>query len=234
MINYSRSPKRLRLQSGFTLTELAIVLIIVALLISGMLVPLSAQKDMQDTNETQKQLAEIREALLGFAVMNKRLPCPDTDTDPSASGYGLEEPSCASSMSEEGFLPWKTLGVSAMDAWGTRRTVASSPRLGDWRYRVDRNFANSTSLISLTTSFSTDSLVIQDHGGINLTSTTERPVAIVFSTGPNHTPDGQNSSYEGTSGTYEAGERTTGFDDIVVWISRPVLFNRLIAAGRLP
>lgn len=236
MINYSRYPKRLRLQRGFTLTELAIVLIIVALLISGMLVPLSAQKDMQDTNETQRQLAEIREALLGFAVLNKRLPCPDTDTDPTASGYGLEEPACDSSVSEEGFLPWKTLGVSAMDAWGTRRTVATSPRLGDWRYRVDRNFANSASLISLAPSsnFSADSLVIQDHAGINLTSTTERPIAIVFSTGPNHTPDGQNSSYEGTSGIYEAGERTASFDDIVIWISRPLLFNRMIAAGRLP
>lgn len=235
MINYSRSPNRLRRQNGFTLTELAIVLIIVALLISGMLVPLSAQKEMKDTTETQKQLAEIREALLGFALIHKRLPCPDRDTDPSASGYGLEEPSCASSVSEEGFLPWKTLGVSAMDAWGTRRTVAASPRLGDWRYRVDRNFASSTSLISLTTPFSTDdSLVIQDHSGINLTSTTERPIAIVFSTGPNHTPDGQNNSYEGTSGIYEAGERTNAFDDIVIWVSRPVLFNRLIAAGRLP
>jgi len=234
MINYSRCPKRVRFQCGFTLTELAIVLIIVAFLISGMLMPLSAQKDLQDTSETQKQLAEIKEALLGFAVMNKRLPCPDTDSDPAASGYGLEEPSCTSTVTEEGYLPWRTLGVSTMDAWGTRRTAASSPRLGDWRYRVDRNFANSTSLISLTTGFSTDSLVIQDHGGINLTSTTERPIAIVFSTGRNHAPDGQNNSYEGTSGIYEAGERTTNFDDVIIWISRPVLFNRLISAGRLP
>lgn len=217
--------------SGFTLIELAVVLVIVALLIGGMLVPLSAQRDIQNTSETQRQLTEIREALLGFAAANGRLPCPDTDNDPAAAGYGLEEASCIASLTEEGYLPWKTLGVSQMDAWGSRRLNSADPRNGDWRYRVDRNFAQA---FTLATGFSSDSLIVKDSLGNNLTSLTERPVAIVFSAGANIVPDGGNASFESTTGIYQAGERSSTFDDMVIWIGRPVLFNRMITAGKLP
>lgn len=225
---FSSSPRQ---QAGFTLTELAIVLVIVALLLGGMMVPLSTQRDLQKVNETNKMLSEIQEALLGFAAINGRLPCPDTDTDPAAAGYGLEEASCSADLASEGYLPWKTLGVSQTDAWGSARTAATDPRNGDWRYRVDRNFAQT---ISLTTSFSNDSLTVKNSAGNNLTSTTERPVAIVFSAGPNLVADENNASFEPQNGVYQAGERTPTFDDLVIWIGRPVLFNRLISAGKLP
>ena len=55
---------------GFTLTELAVVMVIVAVLMGGLLIPLSAQRDAQAFRETQAQLDEIREALIGFAVVN--------------------------------------------------------------------------------------------------------------------------------------------------------------------
>ena len=57
-------------EAGFTLVELAVVLVIMAVLIGGMLVPLSAQRDIRNVSETQKQLSEIKEALLGFAIIN--------------------------------------------------------------------------------------------------------------------------------------------------------------------
>ena len=217
--------------TGFTLVELAIVLVIVALLIGGMLIPLSAQKDIQNINETQKRLAEIKEALLGFAVVNRRLPCPDTDADPTAAGYGIEEASCLAGLAAEGYLPWKTLGVSQTDAWGTNRVNSTDPRNGDWRYRADRNFAQT---ILLATSFSADGLAVQDNSGNNLTSASERPVAIVFSAGPNLVADLGNSSYEPTGGGYQAGDRSPTFDDMVIWVGRPILFNRMISAGVLP
>ena len=220
-------------QEGFTLVELAIVLVIVALLIGGLLVPLSAQRDIQNAAETQKRLSEIKEALLGFAAINRRLPCPDTDTDPAAAGYGLEELSCAANLTAEGYLPWKTLGISQIDAWGSIRTNATDPRNGDWRYRVDRKFAVAFTLATDFTG-SLDSLIIKDRAGTILTSATERPVAIVFSAGPNLLPDGDNASFEPTNGIYQAGDRSPTFDDMAIWISRPVLFNRMISAGVLP
>jgi prepilin-type N-terminal cleavage/methylation domain-containing protein len=220
-----------RRQPGFTLTEMAIVLVIVALMIGGMLVPLSAQRELQNTKETQRMLSEIKESLLGFAAAYGRLPCPDTDTDPTAAGYGQEEASCSTDQVAEGYLPWKTLGANQVDAWGSKRTSSTDPRIGDWRYRVDRNFAQA---FTLTTPFSGDSLTVKDSFGNNLTSTVERPVAIVFSAGPNLVPDGENSSFEPTSGIYQSGDFSPIFDDIVIWIGRPILFNRMISAGRLP
>ena len=76
---------RLAHETGFTLAELVIVLLIVGLLLSGLLVPLSAQVETKRVSDTQRILDNAREALLGFAVINGRLPCPA-----SASSNGLE------------------------------------------------------------------------------------------------------------------------------------------------
>lgn len=76
---------------GFTLIELAMVLLIVALLIGGLLMPLSAQYEVRGRQETEKALANIREALIGFAVVNGRLPCPAVASIPTGTTVsGLE------------------------------------------------------------------------------------------------------------------------------------------------
>ncbi|MBA3031847.1 MAG: prepilin-type N-terminal cleavage/methylation domain-containing protein, partial [Rhodocyclaceae bacterium] len=99
---------------GFTLTEMAVVLVIVALLIGGMLLPMSAQDDLRRTNETRATLANVQEALLGFAVVNGRLPRPAT-----SSADGAENPAnCADDVACTGFIPWATLGIARSDAWG--------------------------------------------------------------------------------------------------------------------
>ena len=81
---------------GFTLIELAMVLFIVSLLIGGMLMPLSAQHEIRGRQETEKALANIREALIGFAVVNGRLPCPAPATLADlTTGAGLEATTAA-------------------------------------------------------------------------------------------------------------------------------------------
>lgn len=57
-------------QRGFTLIELAIVLIIITLLIGGLAGPLSAQIQARRVAETQKTLEEGKEAILGYAIAN--------------------------------------------------------------------------------------------------------------------------------------------------------------------
>ena len=74
---------------GFTLVEIAIVLVIVGLLISAFLVPLSAQRDLKDYGEVKSDLEQIREALYGYAIINGRLPCPTTQTNPALAGYSV-------------------------------------------------------------------------------------------------------------------------------------------------
>jgi prepilin-type N-terminal cleavage/methylation domain-containing protein len=223
--------------TGFTLIEMAMVMSIVGLLLAGLLPTITSQIEQQRRNETRKQLAEIQQALMGFAIMNGRLPCPTTQTDPSSNLYGQEDATCPTGTpTTDGYLPWKTLGVSEVDAWGSKRTSTSSPWTGYWRYRTDRNFSKSSSLITLTTGFSSDSLAIIDTSGASLISTSERPIAIVFSTGPDLVGNGQNAitSFQQTSATYQSDVPSSGFDDMLIWISRPQLFNRLVAAGKLP
>ena len=197
-------------QSGFSLVELAMVLLIVGLLLGGLMPTISSQIDQQRVNETRKQLDEIKQALTGFSVANGRLPCADTNLD------GEEDSPCTAAATTEGLLPWKSLGIAEQDAW---QQV--------WRYRVDRNFSKP---FTLTTGF-TDNLIVQNNANIALTSATERPIAIVYSWGRNLVADGQNASY---NGIYQSDVPSPAFDDIAIWLSRPVLFNRMVKAGKLP
>lgn len=58
-------------QRGFTLIEMAVVLIIVTILIGGLAMPLSAQIQARRIAETKKTLEEAREALIGYAMNNR-------------------------------------------------------------------------------------------------------------------------------------------------------------------
>ena len=209
---------------------MTIVLVIVALLVGGMLVPLSAQRDLQSSRETERRMAEIREALLGFAAIYGRLPCPTSETDPNSVKYGLEDAAC---IEIEGYLPWRSLGVDPVDAWGSPRSSASDPFVGHWRYRADKNFVTSISLTTTTGS----ALVVQDANGNSLTTLSDSPVAVIYSNGPDQLANGKNEDTQNgpqTDPIYESSDRSPTFDDQLIWIGRPLLFNRLISAGRLP
>ena len=238
--------------AGFSLLEMTIVLLIVALLLGGMLNPLGALLDARKRTQAQAQLEQIREALLGFAMAYGHLPCPSTTEDPTSADYGMHDPACDTDRTTEGYLPWRALGLAEVDPWGISRSASGAPFNGYWRYRVDRNFSNPLALIAITTA-PAENLSIQDGNGTLLTAPTETPVALVYSTGANLVPDGENADYEGApcgnaSGharggsracpdgepLYQAGAVGAGFDDLMVWISRPRLFNTMVMAGRLP
>src|SRR5688572_19844594 len=77
---FTNAPPSYGVQQGFSLAELAIVLLIVGLILAGVLTPLGAQIEIRKTAETTKILEDVKEALLGFAAANGRLPCPASDT----------------------------------------------------------------------------------------------------------------------------------------------------------
>ena len=66
-------------QRGFTLIELAIVLVIVTILVGGLAMPLSAQIQARRIAETNKTLEEAREAIIGYAMSHTVSP-PTTCT----------------------------------------------------------------------------------------------------------------------------------------------------------
>lgn len=206
-----------RNSDGFSLVEMAIVLAIVGLLLGGLLPTISSQVEQQRRNETRKHMDEIKDALIGYAIINGKLPCPATVT------YGEADNACTSPASDY-YLPWKTLGVPETDAWG-----------GKWYYRVEPAFATSVPFTLATTSSSTLDLQVRDGAGIRITTASERPLAIIFSTGQNLVPDGENASFEPLNdATYQSNIPSQSFDDLTIWISRPQLFNRMVAAGKLP
>ena len=230
-------------QKGFSLIEIAIVLVVLGLLLGGLLGPLSVRVEQQERAKTQVLLEEIKEALLGYAAINGVLPCPTTQSDPGNAGYGVAAaPPCPVGGPvgvTDGILPWKTLGVSPTDAWGRPRTAPGDPWRGYWRYRVDGAFVGpAPALITMTTT-TVDALEVEDAAGNKLTppALTDRPIAIVFSAGgqdrddDGNDTDGDNTIYDST---YEAGPYGPLFDDMTSWLSRPLLFNRMIMAGKLP
>lgn len=126
-------------QRGFTLIELAIVLVILTILIGGLAVPLSAQIQARRVAETRQTLEEAREAILGYAMTHpadvtgkRHLPCPDTDTPPDGKeNRDAGSKTCAQTY---GLLPWVDLGTAPHDAWGNRL-----------RYAVNWQYANGAS-----------------------------------------------------------------------------------------
>ena len=100
-------------QSGFSLVEIAVVLVIIAILATAIGIPLATQLDQQRTVDTQRQLEIIKEAIYGFAMANGRLPCPAT----SAGGTEAQV-SAGICTTDSGFVPGITLGLSGLDNLG--------------------------------------------------------------------------------------------------------------------
>lgn len=121
--------------AGFTLAEMAIVLVVVGLLLTSVLSTVSTQIEARNIGETQTRLNQIKDALIGFAQANGRLPCAaDGTLVTGAAGAGLEEITgnvCKTPATRYAVLPWATLGVSETDVWGRR-----------FSYDVDVNFAD--------------------------------------------------------------------------------------------
>ncbi len=146
--------KAFRRAAGFTLAELAIALLIVALLLASSFIPLSTQMEVRNISETQRSLDQIKEALIGFALANGRLPCAargqtptgttDTTTWPAqfAAGAELWNTTNSSCYATLGVVPWATLGLPETDAWGRRFTYrvaqafADAPGLTTWQSRL--------------------------------------------------------------------------------------------------
>lgn len=66
----------MKTSSGFSLIEIAVVMIIIAILFTVVGLPISAQIELRRIDETKKQIESIKETILGFAIINGRLPCP--------------------------------------------------------------------------------------------------------------------------------------------------------------
>lgn len=187
----SRIQARRSRQAGFSLIELAVVLVIIGLLIGGGIAALDVTAQQSRRSEQQRQMVEVREALYGFAMSEGRLPCPvDLDPDPPDPGYppdGLEDPEDPDAgtdcSAEEGALPWRQLGVGRRDAWGNPLLYRVTQDFADGPQDNDGNASDSGSSFALSSSESDGegNLTVEDGAGGTITDSTP---AVVVSFGP--------------------------------------------------
>lgn len=223
--------------------EMAVVLIILGILVSGLTVPLTAQIDLKNVAKTRESLLSINDALIGYASIHGYLPCPAASTANGSEG-GRTAGACDN---RTGFLPWAELGVDKLDAWGHL-----------YRYSVTPQFSNNTTLPTLATN---GDIVIKtrDAAGtlINYSNAATNLIpAIVISHGKSASSafnndgsqiadnsltniDEDTNATSNTTFIVRDESNNTGatggeFDDLVSWISPNILLNRMIVAGKLP
>lgn len=242
-------------QNGFSLIELAIVLVIVTLLVGGLAVPLSAQIEARRIAETRKAMQAIHDTLIGYAMSHTvtvtvggvsttrhYLPCPDTDND------GREELRTSGDCpADRGGLPWITLGVQGDDAWGNRFT-----------YAVSATFSNSAGFKTTPPPATQANLNIYPNSPCTAAKIMENVPAVWVS----HGPQGRgalnmNGGTPLAPASVAADERqnlnvasgslpctnvtdfvshppTVDFDDLVLWLSSNELFSRVCPSAGCP
>ena len=128
-------------QQGFTLVEMAMVLVILGFVLAALLLPLQAQRQQLAQSQTENTLESAKQALLGYAQQQGRLPCPATNNgtavfpddagaaNPLGGTHNIVPPNPAvpDCVAQSGFLPAATLGLQptdsqgfALDAWNNR------------------------------------------------------------------------------------------------------------------
>ena len=209
-------------QKGFTLIEIAIVMVIIGLLTGGGISMLKLLTERKSRNDNLEYLQQARDAIISFANINGRLPYADTSTPPD----GTED-----SNQTLGTLPFLTLSLPPTDSY--KRFV---------KYEVNsalitnRQTTCNTLLVALTGRPS----VVDTDG-----SSTSSVAAILISAGPSDFDSNGDPFDDITTGTYQ-GNNTNGtpyiksppvdnatdrFDDVVVFIGGYELYSKIDCAA---
>ncbi|MCK4705504.1 MAG: prepilin-type N-terminal cleavage/methylation domain-containing protein [Gammaproteobacteria bacterium] len=165
------SLSKIKNTDGFTLVEMAVVLVIVGILVGSFIGTITSRIETTRRDNTSRQLEDIRAAILGFAGAEGRLPCPTT-----ADGLGVEQDQpfvFGVCISQHGFVPGRTLGINGiynrdnllLDAWKNpiRYSVTDSDLNAFTRpYSVPESPADPTGIKGLTMAGLNPDLVICD------------------------------------------------------------------------
>jgi prepilin-type N-terminal cleavage/methylation domain-containing protein len=231
-------------QNGFTLVEIAIVLMIVSILLAALVPTLSGQMEQRSRSETRKKLEEVKEALIGYAVVNGRLPCPASSTS-----NGIEAPvgggACTAQFN--GLVPATTLGLSGLNPQGYIVDGWNNPiryAVTDWSSNAltTTNGMSNAGLTAISANLHVCNTAAGSTGtacaaGSYLTPSGNGVPVVIYSAGPNGgnaataADEMENSDNDKI---FVSHDNAPDYDDLVIWLSLNTLLNRMVAAGKLP
>jgi prepilin-type N-terminal cleavage/methylation domain-containing protein len=245
---------------GFTLIEVMIAMLVLALLASAMAIPLATQLHAKRYEAARRQLEASADVLLGFAAAHGRLPCPATELthgdEAFAPGGDAANGECA--RFHDAFLPAAALGLAGLDAqgllrdpWGEEHNRIRYAVAGTTVNGVSRPFTrrNGLRLATLAGLAGADRFLVVCESAQGATATgcasaaqqlARKAVFVVLSVGPNGGTDAQGDEARNLDATavFVAHEPTApgprAFDDVVHWDGLPALAHRMLTAGQLP
>jgi type II secretory pathway pseudopilin PulG len=227
---------------------LLLLLAVLALAGSSLLMSAFGAIDPQARREqrTLLLLAQARDALAGFAAVNGRLPLPA-----ASSQDGLERAApCASDADCTGYLPWATLGIDGLDAWGQRLRYSVTPALTTYAYAASTAVATRT-----VQTRDPEGQLRYLAGGATCSVQAQCAPFVVLSHGRRNFGVGETGIGRANTGVANDDEQTNAeatlhfisrpptadprqpggeFDDLVAWLPLDLLYQRMRMARTLP
>lgn len=116
---------RSRRAAGFSLIEIAIVLVILAILAVTLGSTTTGMVEARRRDETNQNMQKVETALVSFVSTTRRLPCPaDGSLTNVDVNWGLERRSASGACDTmaTGVVPWRSVGLTnaeVMDGWNS-------------------------------------------------------------------------------------------------------------------
>ncbi len=199
---------------GFTLIEIAIVMVIIGVLAGGGVSLMGMLTKRKARTEAIDYLEQAQAALISFADINGRLPWADT------SGDGLEDSSTSS-----GSLPYQTLKLSPTDPYKRTLRYEFNPNLGTSR---------TASCSALRSGLSGGPDVVDADG-----APASFPIAAILVSAGTMDADSNGNVFDDISTGTHQGDNSDGnpnyirhpsvdnFDDLVVYLGENELYGKI-------
>jgi len=215
-------------EKGFTLIEMAVVMIIVGIVISTMVTVLPSLLQTAKHREAKAQLEKIDYALQGYAIANNRLPFADTNGD------GTED------VGYVGDIPYLTIGLSSgEDTWGNPIRYAVYGEAGGTANLTDppdaNAFCTAISAADVLGFNASIAYTTNDDAACTAVDTNASNQAYIIASGGTKDQGGTPGFFDGCNGTgvgFNAVNKRPApdYDDIVKSLSLGEL-NRIICTG---
>ena len=170
--------------AGFTLVEMAVVITLIAIVMTLGLRLLQATQENAAWSETKLKQERIKVALISFLRTNGRLPCPNS----VAPWDGAEDTPCLLNAGR-GIVPWQALGLTVGDVQDGWRNFFSY-RVANKTPATSSNWTLTTGATAFTISELTAPLITftlqeRDPTGVLGATVVPNPVVMLISHGKN-------------------------------------------------